>query len=304
MGTHMMAFLIIIIVNILLVAAYLLWNLLIHRKEHWKGYVARGIVMFLCPIVGVGFFGLSHLFHKVFFSEPVDLEDVVFSKERVRSIVHSDEDNERNMVPLEEAIEITETDSLRTLMMNIVRGDISKSLTAIALALNSEDTETAHYAASVLQDALNEFRSTVQKDYNLAASDDEASIPCAGALIDYMNAVLEQKVLSDIEQEAYVKIMADVCEILYDKDRDQMSSSRYEAICLRLLEVSFYEKSEMWCLRAKQQYPNTLSTYTCQMKLYFNSGKKEDFFRTVDDLRNSDVVIDRETLELIRIFQE
>ena len=62
------------------------------------------------------------------------------------------------MIPLEEAIAITEKQDLRSLMMNVVSSDIKNSLASITLALNSEDTETAHYAASVLQDALNDFR--------------------------------------------------------------------------------------------------------------------------------------------------
>ena len=39
-------------------------------------------------------------------------------------------------------------------MLNVIRGDYRNSLAAINLALNSEDSETAHYAASVLQDVL------------------------------------------------------------------------------------------------------------------------------------------------------
>ena len=42
---------------------------------------------------------------------------------------------------------------------------MGKSLRTISLALNGEDSETAHYAASVLRDELNNFRSTVQKLY-------------------------------------------------------------------------------------------------------------------------------------------
>ena len=66
------------------------------------------------------------------------------------------------MVALEEALEVSDKKSLRTLMMNVIRGDYKHSLSAIALALNSEDSETAHYAASVLQDVLSDFRSQVQ----------------------------------------------------------------------------------------------------------------------------------------------
>ena len=304
MAEPMIVFITIIAVNSLIVILYLLWNILLRNKDHKRSYWLRSVVMFLCPVVGISFFVLAHIFYLIFFSEPVDLEDVIFSKERVRTFIHADEESERNMVPLEEAIEVTDTDGLRNLMMNIVRGDIRKSLAAIALALNSEDTETAHYAASVLQDALNEFRTTVQRDYLLVKDEEEENrVVYAGILIDYMNQVLEQKVLTNIEQVSYVNMMDEVGEILYQLDSEKITSSQYEAVSLRLLEIEDFEGCKKWCERAEYQYPNTLATYTCQLKLYFNSGQKERFFEVIEELKQSAIVIDNETLELIRVFR-
>ena len=274
-----------------------------HKRN---GVWMRAVVMLLCPVIGPGLFFFSHVLFRLFFSAPVDLEDVIFSKERVRTFLLADEDRERNIVPLEEAIEITDADELRNLMMNVVRGDISKSLASIALALNSEDTETAHYAASVLQDALNDFRFHVQKQSKMVLSEEEGDVDRVGlaeALIDYMNQVLEQKVFTDMEQKSYVETMDKVCGVLYDKGRDHMTSAQYEAVSLRLLEVEDYDNCRKWCDRAEYQYPNTLATYTCQLKLYFNSGQKDRFFEVMEALKHSAVVIDSETLELIRVFQ-
>ena len=46
-------------------------------------------------------------------------------------------------------------------MLNVLRGDVSQSLAAISLALNSADSETSHYAATALRDELGRFRDTV-----------------------------------------------------------------------------------------------------------------------------------------------
>lgn len=293
---------VLLIINTIIVSLYLLWNF-IRKKKASRSCLMRSVVMLLCPIAGPLFFLISYLLYLVFFTEEVDLEDVVFSKERVRTFVHADEERERNMVPLEEAIEITDTSGLRTLMLDVVRGDIQKSLSSIALALNSQDTETAHYAASVLQDALNDFRINVQKQYHLIQNEDENQLLYAEALIDYMNQVLAQKVFAELEQKNYVEILDAVCENLYLKKKERITSSIYEAVSLRLLEVEDYENCTKWCERAMYQYPNTLSTYSCQLKLYFNSGQKKKFFEVIEELKRSAVVIDSETLELIRVFR-
>lgn len=290
--------------NGVLVLLYLVGVMLMKRTESKVKSIICAILMLLCPVAGALFLIISEGLYLIFFSEPVDLEGVVFSKERVKIMVHADEESERNMVPLEEAIEITSQEELRNLMVNIVRGDIKKSLSAISLALSSSDSETAHYAASVLQDALNEFRTIVQKDYEQMQKEPENKTVYAGILIDYMNQVLAQKVLTDVEQSYYVKVMEQVCESLYETDKEKLTGNQYEAIAIRLLEMKDYEKCEKWCKRASYQYPNTLSVYTCQLKLYFSSGQKERFFEVMNELKRSSVVIDKETLELIRVFQE
>lgn len=295
-------FIIILLLNTLIAEAYL-FVMLLRKKQDKRSCWLKAGVIFLCPVAGPCFFLLGYILFRLFFYKPVDLTDVVFSKERVRTFVHAEEDRERNIVPLEEAIEITERDELRSLMMNVVRGDIQKSLASISLALNSEDTETAHYAASVLQDALNDFRLTVQKQRRLILEEDENQAGYAEILIDYMDQLLEQRVLTDMEQHTYVGIMDEICEILFTKAPDRMTSSRYEAVSLRLLEIEEFDLCQKWCERAVYFYPNSLSTYTCQLKLYFNSRQKERFFEVIEDLKHSAVVIDSETLQLIRVFQ-
>lgn len=295
----MIWFIVLLVLNLIITALYVRWNM-VRRKEN---YILKAIVMFFCPIVGPCFFGLAYVIYRLFFFEPVDLEDVIFSKERVKTFVHAEEDVERNMVSLEEAIEVTNEKDLRTLMMNIVRGDIRQFLSTISLALDSEDTEIAHYAASVLQDALNDFRIKVERQHKEIVEDAENQIPTMRDLMDYMNQVLEQRVFTDMEQQTYVGVMDEICELYYNQEEVTMTSAQYEAISMRLLEIKDYEKCKKWCDRAKYTHPNTLATYTCQLKLYFSSGQKQNFFKVIEELKHSSVVVDSETLELLRVFR-
>ena len=206
------------------------------------------------------------------------------------------------MIPLEEAIAITGRQDLRTLMMNVVSNDIKNSLASITLALNSEDTETAHYAASVLQDALNDFRTVVDKEYKAIMEDDPNKYEKCRNLIDYMDQVLSQKVFIEMEQRNYVGIMETVAEILYMGEADSIESEQFEKICLRLLGVEDFEKCEKWAERARIHWPQALSSFTVQLKLFFAMNRRDDFFRVIDELKASPTVIDKETLELIRVF--
>lgn len=265
-------------------------------------YIMKFIIMLLCPVTGIIFFGVGHLLFKFVFRQDVHLEDVVFSKERVRTNERADEERERNIAPLEEAIAVSDKESLRSLMLNVIRGDTHNSLAAISLALNSPDSETSHYAASVLQDELNNFRGNVQKIWREIEKEDDDQTDCEVYLIPYMNSMLEQKVFTEMEQKNMVKKFAEVGEELYRKTPHRFTSQYFEWICLRLLDVKDFEAMEMWCNRAAVLYPEELSSYTCKLKLYFTAQNKEKFFETLDALKHSSIVIDRETLELIRTF--
>lgn len=103
------------------------------------------------------------------------------------------------------------------LMLNVIRGDLQKSLESITMALNSEDSETSHYAASVLCDELNKFRSQVQKMYTGMQQEGEEETDYEKMMLDYMNRVLSQKVFTTLEQTKYVKMLEEATESLYRK---------------------------------------------------------------------------------------
>ena len=83
-----------------------------------------------------------------------------------------------------------------------------------------------------------------------------------------------------------------------------INEEQMEDVALRLLEIQEYEKCEKWCDRIKLLHPSTLPAYTCRLKLLFNMGRREEFFDTIEELKASSVVIDKETLELIRVFRK
>ncbi len=310
-------FLIILFVNLVISVIYLLAGVFFVVPAHAlaakeedeeilydnrRTYLFRFIVMILCPVIVPLFFFMGHLCYLILFWKKADLADVIFSKERVKTNLKADEDAERNIIPLEEAILVNEKKDLRMVLMNVMRKDVRNSLASITLALESEDSETSHYAAAVLSDELNKFRICVQKLRRQIREEEFDETECEEMLLDYMDDILKQRIFSDHEQRKFVKIMEETAESLYGKDRLKITLKQYEMVCLRILEMKDFETSGKWCLRMADQYPDELSAYTCKLKYYFASQDREAFFDTLDALRKSDVVIDSETLELIRIF--
>lgn len=302
-------FIIFLIVNLIVSLLYLLFGMIFNRTSR-KKVAMRSLIMLYAPGIGPLLFFISYLFYRLLFYRKVDLSDVVFSKEKSKELVRINEEKERDFVPVEEAIEVADKGELRELVLNMAQGDYSESLSAINMALNAEDTETSHYAASILQDAINDFRMLVRKEnarINDIDEEDESKreqlIFDIKKLFIYMNKVLEQHILSKLEQNGYTDILDRLLEKYYRLAGASITSEMYEAMALRLIETEKYDRARSWCERALWRYPNTLASYTTLIKLYFSCGDRENFFKTMQELKESNIVIDRETLELIRAFQ-
>lgn len=315
------AFLLLLAANTAAALLYLLYGLALkpllsdRKKQDYSKlkFVFYALIMLLCPVVGIAFLVISSLLLRIFFHREVDISDVIFSKERVKEAKKADPDREMNVVPLEEALAISNKQDLRTLLLNVIRSDDSRqSLPAIAMALNSSDSETSHFAASVLSDALNDFRAQTQKMVTkiceaAEAENTDGSIckinpeDCI-SLLTSMNNVLKGKILSAVEQVDMVHKMEKVCEAFYRYRRENMESQFYEWVSLRLLGIGDFAEAEKWGRRSMEDYPEELSSYTALLKIYFAKQDREHFFSVLQQLKNSSIVIDSQTLNLIRTF--
>ena len=162
MSADVIAFLLILIINFIITFLYWLFFFVI-QKKYEAGFATRCMVMLLCPVIGPVYFFLGWILRKIFFHNPVDLTDVIFSKERKKSLLKADEERENNIVPIKDAVTVVDKHNARELMLEVLRHDVRKSLSSLFLALNSDDSEISHYAASVLQSELGKFRISAQK---------------------------------------------------------------------------------------------------------------------------------------------
>ena len=303
-----MIFLAVLIVNALVSLLYLVWWLVFKKEtDNRKQYVMNTVIMLLCPIVGILYFFFAFFKYRFLELGDIDLSDVEFSKKRHIARVKADESRERNIVSVGEAILISDREKKRANMLNVLLGDTDESFSAIALALDSDDSEVAHYAASFLQSKMDTFRDNVRKTVQQIDEGDIGDEECRKLilnLIKYMNHMLKQNVFTKTEQTDYVRQMEQLCETLFKNARDNLTSECYEWLIGRITELKEYDKAELWENRFFEQYPDLLSAYTLRLKLNFETGHKDKFFEVLTQLQRSSVAVDSKTLELIRMVQQ
>jgi len=284
--------------SLLLMTGYLV---AFYKKGEATFFALQIVFMILAPLIGPLFFILSWLIHKIFFKKEVNLRELSFRKDLLHSILHPDEEQERNMVPVGEALMISDTQDKRRVMLNVLKGEYEKSLAVISGALENRDTEISHYAASIITEVKSNFKVTVQRMQERLKEYPE-DIEQKVMLIAYIHGFLEKKVLSDIEALTYIHIYLELMEEVFKDKPEAVNGLMYRQIICHLLEAGQREDADKWAVRAMQNASGELDTYKGVLKYYYETGNREIFFGVLNRLRESDIVIDRETLDMVRFF--
>lgn len=294
----------IFLVNTLVSLAYFLYGLYVTRKNDDKKlikYVILSIIMLLCPVAApvIQFFGT--LMYRIFFDSSIDLAAITFSKDRVDIIEHPDMESEINLVPMEEAILIDDKENLRQLLLTVLRGDVSKSINAVTKALASTDSEASHYAASAIMDITNDFQNTLQK-FHAQLETDPDNKEINQLFIEYLIKMLSTNFLSDMELKTYVYMLNQRCQSVYDHNKDYIKVLYYSNLVHLLVQIGDIQAADIWVARLLEAFPDEMETFRCLLRYYYTIQNKDSFFQQLDRLKKTDIAIDKDLLDLIRIY--
>lgn len=295
-------FLSIILINTLICVIYYLRGVANHKKdEGTRKYLMLAVFMFFCPVAGPLFLALGTVGYYLFFDSSIDLAAITFSKERVEVLERPDEESEMNLVPMEEAIMIENKESLRQLLLTVLRGDMSKSINAVTKALNSSDSEASHYAASAIMDITAEFQKTIQK-FQAQLTENPEDLEVNQLYIEYLIQMLNTNFLSKMELKTYVYELEHVCIAFYDHTPSGMKVEHMSGLIGLLTKIGDLQAAEPWLERIQKDYPDDMEMYRCALHFYYDTKNKIKFFELLTSLKQSDVTVDKDLLEMIRIF--
>ncbi len=261
-----------------------------------------GLFFFFCPVVAPTVCLFAFLMRRVFHSKLLDASNLSFSKERENLLLPPDRDTEMNYVPVRDALVLEDNTSLRRLLLDLLKNNALFTTSSVSLAVESADAETSHYAASAITDFLSEFRSESQGMlFRLKQTPYDVALNLN--TLKYIHDVLVIHVMGDIEQRSYIYVEESVAENLYTHNMWYMTSEHYLWITDLLLEINDYTAAEQWIKRAKECRPDELNTAKCAIHMYYKTQNRPELFRALDAIKASNINIDKEMLDLIRVLE-
>ena len=81
-----------------------------------------------------------------------------------------------------------------------------------------------------------------------------------------------------------------------------IDSEDYENWIKLLLDFSKKEQAKEWLIRMQKAYPENLSTYKAELQ-YSYRFDHQNFGKCLQKIRTSQIMLDEDTLELVRFFQ-
>ena len=155
------------------------------------------------------------LIHLQLFSGTDQVKTVGVEKLRVNEEIYKNmfqvrEENDRDVVPLEEALVLNDPARRRELIMNILNDDPGEYVELLKLARMNEDVEVVHYAITAMVELSKEYDYRLQKNEKkyMAAPDDPAILEeYCDFLKEYLSQGFMEKQMEQIQRNQYTQLL-------------------------------------------------------------------------------------------------
>lgn len=290
------------LLNICLAAIYFFYRGVI-KKEYRKAFLMF-LFMALVPVVGILYMVVSEGINELIFRKRDGLlkeDELSFNKKRTRMIIDDDIEKEIDCVPIEEALRISDAENRRrTFLEALKRPDAEDYMKGIHRVMGQEDYEIVHYAASYITDSIARFKTDEGK---LRSLSENAENPETIMLyVRYCMNFLEKKVLGDFEQNMYLIMLEKHMERLYTLEPQKVNGEMISELLGIMKGFPMEENEEKWMNRGKVLAETDLAAAKEVLKYYFEKENKEKFEETLEQIKESALVLDSEMLEWIRFY--
>lgn len=274
---------------------------LLIQKEFVKSFLMFVFIL-VCPVFAICFLLISWFDRRIFLGKNIDLNDLSFNRNKREVIAEPDFDKEINIVSIEEALIISDNQDKRRVILDALKENSDKSITMIVNALEDEDSETSHYAASIIADVKADFKVTVQQmseKLREFPQDEEITI----LMLEYINTFLEKKLLSEVEEITYISQYEQLMVNLYNHHPVAITGMYYRWLINHLISAKKGNEAITWAERALEQYPMGIDVYKANLKLFYELGDRDKFFEILNRLKSTNMDYDSESTNLIQFYQ-
>lgn len=206
---------------------------------------------------------------------------------------------ESNIVPIEEALFISNNITKRALLIDVLKQDINLSATILKKAVNDSDTETSHYAAAALMELKNRLMTGLQAlsvKFEADNDDYETSLEYCDVIRRYIySGMLDNRSIKKY-MYLYMQILENINRLMPEKKKFYVELINTE------LKLKEYEKASQTCKNFMNIHSNSEEPYVMLLKLSYSLNDINKFKKTLEILKNSKIKLSYSTINKLRFW--
>lgn len=281
----------------------LLYMVIQGARKKQSYILSRGMIMLLCPVTGVLVYLASYIIGLVLKEQEVDYSNISMSKDKKQFYQKLDKIKESGTLPMEEVLSVSTSKDRRAAMMNLLKMDVNDNLGLIRKAVENDDVETSHYAASALTEALGKF-SVQLNEYQVAYDKDRTKLETNREFIDAVVRILDSGALIGVEEKKYQYMLVHIVENMNHYHREELTESDYSHVINALCGVGNVAEAEKWADQSFMDYPQSEQSYLNILLVKYLLNKKEDFEDTMNRLKSSRIPLSQKGLDIVRYWSK
>jgi hypothetical protein len=182
-------------------------------------------------------------------------------------------------------------------LLDILKTDILAYANYVQTALQNDDKETVHYAATGLQHIRQKLDTRLHELSTLYQADPE-NLQVAAAYADLLEQYLSSFNLDTATRQQYLHASISILGQLVK----QSDLTRISRLIDHLLSIGQYQQVRYYCNILLTEYPDSETKYLVLMKSYFLMKDKRHFDQAFSQFRASDISFSDEALNIIRLW--
>jgi len=298
MNNILKVLLIALLVNFIISFLVFLFNM---RKSKAKGLL-MAIIVFFAPVFSELYFimiGFFKIIMKLFRLDTVDISDLA-ARSKMQVIEAANIELERNKVPLEESLIISDRVDRRNAFLEILKTGGYESIQSIQKAVEDPDSEISHYAAAYLSEEVAKFK---RQEKELEKSCDlNKDLPTLYKYVDYVGGFLSKNIMMIEEEKRYADFLDEKLWDIVELSEMPLEGAYISLVVSVFQFVQNDEEAKKWVDYALKYAQNDLETAKVCLKYFYNKKDYKRFKKLLEEIKSSPMLLDNETVEWVRFF--
>lgn len=269
--------------------------------RNFKRQLCLFVPVFLLPVFGIIGVAIAGIAAALAIEENIDDRDLAIPGSGLEYTSQVDADKEMNIVPVEEALVIDTNDTKRKMVTEIIKRQPSLYLQSLKKALDSEDGETSHYAASSITDTKRRLARRIT-EASQAYMEDMTSKDNLEEYVYALNAIIDSKLSVEMIQEGYKLRLTDLL-IEWLDNNDDKSDDKYKMLINSFMDLNQNESALYWAERYRKAVGSNEGTLMALLSISYKTGENNLFEKTLNELKNSNFAMTQKTRDTIKYLQ-